>query len=90
MSTNTLKLIAGAAAAVFILILIGVLSIFAFYGKTSIEPVVYQIGILITSALSLVMALAGHVAGAAGKPQVVYAAPPPAAPVAAPTTIVSQ
>jgi hypothetical protein len=62
MSTNVLKLIAGAAAAIFILILIGILSVFAFYGKTTIEPVVYEIGVLITTALGLVTALAGHVA----------------------------
>lgn len=68
MSTNALKLIAGAAAAVFILILIAILSLFAFYGKTSIEPVVYEIGVLIATALGLVTALAGHVAASSNKP----------------------
>lgn len=63
MSTNVLKLIAGAAAALFILILIGILSVFAFYGKTSLEPVVAEIGVLITTALGLITALAGHMAG---------------------------
>ncbi len=68
MSTNVLKLIAGAAAALFILILIGILSVFAFYGKTSIDPVVYEIGVLITTALGLITALAGHVAASSRAP----------------------
>ncbi|MFM0155709.1 hypothetical protein [Paraburkholderia sediminicola] len=68
MSTNVLKLIAGAAAALFILILIGILSVFAFYGKTNLEPVVYEIGVLITTALGLITALAGHVAASSRAP----------------------
>jgi hypothetical protein len=85
MNPNVLKLIAGSAAAIFILILIGILSVFAFYGKTSLEPVVYEIGILITTALGLVTALAGHVAGSAGKAPAASPAQP--APTAAPTTV---
>jgi hypothetical protein len=84
MSTNILKLIAGAAAAIFILILIGILSVFAFYGKTTIEPVVYEIGVLITTALGLITALAGHVAASSNKAlslppgtQVTYSPPVP-------------
>jgi hypothetical protein len=84
MSTNVLKLIAGAAAAIFILILIGILSVFAFYGKTTIEPVVYEIGVLITTALGLITALAGHVAASSNKAptlppgtQVTYSPPVP-------------
>jgi hypothetical protein len=88
MNPNVLKLIAGSAAAIFILILIGILSIFAFYGKTSLEPVVYEIGVLITTALGLVTALAGHVAGSAGKAP---PAPPALPPVtAAPTQVTHQ
>ena len=68
MSTNTLKLIAGAAAAIFILILIAILSVFAYSGKTSIEPVVYEIGVLITTALGLITALAGNVAASSNRP----------------------
>ena len=89
MNSNALKLIAtGAAAAIFILILIGILSVFAFYGKTSLEPVVYEIGILITTALGLITALAGHVAGSSGNapPQ----SPAPPAPTAAPTQVTQQ
>lgn len=91
MNPNVLKLVAGAAAAVFILILIGVLSVFAFYGKTSIEPVVYEIGVLITTALGLVTALAGHVAASSAKNQAPAQPAVVAQPVApAPTTVVQS
>jgi len=66
MNSNVIKLIGGALLGVFILALIGILSVFAYHGKTSIEPVVYQIGTMIAVALSMLSALAGHAAGSKG------------------------
>jgi len=50
--------------ALFILILLGVLSYFAYHGKAMPDPIAYAIYGLITTATGMLTALAGHAAGA--------------------------
>jgi hypothetical protein len=65
MSTTAIKLVAGAGMALFILILIGILSLFAYHKLTAIEPVVYVIMGLITTLMGMLTALAGHASASA-------------------------
>lgn len=65
MSTTAIKLIAGAGLALFILVLVGILSFFAYHKLTPIDPVVYVIMGLITTLIGMLTALAGHASATA-------------------------
>jgi hypothetical protein len=61
------KIIVCALAALFILILMCGWGYFAYHGKTDVGVFIAQIGTLITIAVGLITAFAGHQAGRAGQ-----------------------
>lgn len=92
MSTTGLKFVAGAGMAIFILVLIGILSVFAFHKLTPIESVVYVIMGLITTLIGMLTALAGHASNSGSKvaDSTVQVAAPALPAAAAPTVIVQS